>query len=83
MPQSATLEYGVDDDGSIFVNGALVVSNHDGIADGGLVDTGACLVADANVIAFTATEPEPSTYAMLLLGLGAFGMVRHRPHREC
>ena len=55
-PQSATLEHSVDEDGSIFVNEALVVSNHDGIADGGLVDIGAYLVADADVIAFTATD---------------------------
>ena len=104
VPQSATLEYGIDDDGDIIVNGTRVVSDQNGIANGGLVDIGAYLVAGANVIAFTATDnfavygynhaawiqvegitaavPEPSTYAMLLLGLGAFGMVRGRSRRE-
>ena len=104
VPQSATLEYGIEDDGAIFVNGTLVVSDHNGLANGGLVDTGAYLIAGANVIAFTVTDnfavygynhsswiqidgvtaavPEPSTYAMLLLGLAAFGMVRGRSHRK-
>ncbi len=104
-PQSATLEYGIDDDGDIFVNGALVVADHNGIANGGLVDISSYLVAGANVVAFTATDnfetwgynhaawiqvdgvvaavPEPSTYAMLLLGLAAVGLVRGRSRREC
>jgi hypothetical protein len=104
VPQSATLEYGIDDDGDIFVNGALVVGDHNGIANGGLVDITSHLVAGANVIAFTATDnfaawgynhqawirvdgvvaavPEPSTYAMFLLGLVAVGLVRGRSRRE-
>lgn len=103
-PQSATLEYGIDDDGDIFVNGALVVGDHNGMANGGVVDISSYLVAGANVIAFTATDnfevwghnhaawiqidgtvaavPEPSTYAMLLLGLGAVGLTRGRSRRE-
>jgi hypothetical protein len=54
--QSATLEYGIDDDGDIFVNGVLVVSDHNGMANGGLVDITSYLTAGANVIAFTATD---------------------------
>ncbi len=60
LPQSATLEYGIDDDGDIFVNGTLVVSDHNGIANGGTADIGAYLVAGANVIAFSATDNFPS-----------------------
>ena len=56
VPQSATLGYGIDDDGDIFVNGTLVVSDHYGFANGGLVDIGAYFIAGANVIAFTATN---------------------------
>ncbi len=103
-PQSATLEYGIDDDGDIFVNGALVVGDHNGMANNGLVDITSYLVAGANVIGFSATDnfavwgynhsawlriegtvaavPEPSTYAMLLIGLGAVGLVRGRLRRE-
>ena len=104
VPQSARLGYGIDDDGDIFVNGTLVVSDHYGFANGGLVDIGAYFIAGANVIAFTATDnvaicgynpsawiqidgvttavPEPSTNAMLLLGMGKFGMVRGRSRGE-
>lgn len=60
VPPSAMLEYGIDDDGDIFVNGTLVVSDHNGIANGGTADIGAYLVAGANVIAFSATDNFPS-----------------------
>ena len=56
VPQSARLGYGIDDDGDILVNGTLVVSDHYGFANGGLVDIGAYFIAGANVIAFTATD---------------------------
>lgn len=100
LPQSATLDYGIDDDGDIFVNGTLVVSDHNGFANGGSADIGAYLVAGTNVIAFSATDnvpawgynhaawlrvegtvaavPEPSTWAMLALGLGTVGFMRLR-----
>ena len=50
VPQSARLGYGIDDDGDILVN------DHSGLANGGLVDIGAYFIAGANVIAFTATD---------------------------
>lgn len=103
-PQSAMLEYGIDDDGDIWVNGTLVVSDHNGIANGGFADVSPYLVAGNNVIAFTATDnyqtygynhaawirvegtvaavPEASTYAMLLLGLGAVGLMRGRRRND-
>ena len=96
--QSARLGYGIDDDGDILVN------DHSGLANGGLIDIGAFLIVGANVIAFTATDnvaicgynpsawiqidgvttavPEPSTNAMLLLGMGKFGMGRGRSRGE-
>lgn len=99
-PQSAMLEYGLDDDGDIFINGVLVATDHNGVANGGFVDVTGYLGAGDNVIAFTATDnyptwgynhaawirvdgtvaavPEPSTYAMLVLGLGALGLTRLR-----
>ena len=106
LPQSAMLEYGLDDDGDIFINGVRVAADHNGGANGGFVDVTSYLVAGNNVIAFTAVDnypawgynhaawirvegtvaavPEPSTYAMLVLGLGAVGLTRLRrrePHR--
>lgn len=57
LPLSAVLDGGFDDDGDLFINGTLVVSNHNGYADNFLdVDVTPYLATGINLIAFTATD---------------------------
>ena len=60
LPLSAVLDGGFDDDGDIFINGILVVSNQNGYADNFLnIDVTPYLVTGINLIAFTATDNYP------------------------
>lgn len=57
LPLSAVLNGGFDDDGDLFINGILVVSNHNGVADNFLnIDVTPYLATGNNLIAFTATD---------------------------
>lgn len=57
LPLSAVLNGGIDDDGDVFINGILVVSNQNGIADNFLnIDVTPYLSIGNNLIAFTATD---------------------------
>ncbi|MDP2027718.1 PEP-CTERM sorting domain-containing protein [Sulfuriferula sp.] len=57
LPLSAVLNGGFDDDGDLFINGILVVSNHNGYADSFLnIDVTPYLATGNNLIAFTATD---------------------------
>jgi hypothetical protein len=60
LPFTAQLNGAFDDDGDIFINGALVISNHDGVAGGfNVLDLLPFLVAGDNLIAFSATDNFP------------------------
>lgn len=60
MPTSAALEGGFDDDVDLWVNGTLVVSDHNGIANGvGVADLLPYLKLGENLIAFAATDNYP------------------------
>jgi hypothetical protein len=58
LPLAAWLDSAFDDDGDIYVNGAHVVSNHDGVAGWASIslDLTPYLVVGNNLIAFTATD---------------------------
>lgn len=54
---TAFLDGGIDDDGDIYVNGTLVVSNHDGLAGGfGPINVAPYLVQGVNLIAVAAAD---------------------------
>ncbi len=55
-PLSALLNSGFDDDGDLFVNGALVISDHNGFANDSFADITPYLVAGDNLIAFTVMD---------------------------
>lgn len=60
LPLSAVLNGGFDDDGDLFINGILVVSNQNGFADNFLnIDVTPYLATGNNLIAFTATDNYP------------------------
>lgn len=59
LPLSARLDSAFDDDGDIFINGVLVVSDHNGTAGVSFADIGSYLVLGDNLIAFTATDNYP------------------------
>ena len=60
LPISASLEGGFDDDVDLWVNGNLVVSDHNGIANNvGVADLLPYLQLGDNVIAFAATDNYP------------------------
>ena len=60
LPLSAVLNGGFDDDGDLFINGILVVSNQNGFADNFLnIDVTPYLATGSNLIAFTATDNYP------------------------
>lgn len=60
LPLSAVLNGGFDDDGDLFINGTLVVSNQNGFADNFLnIDVTPYLTTGNNLIAFTATDNFP------------------------
>ncbi|MDI6748347.1 MAG: PEP-CTERM sorting domain-containing protein [Rhodocyclaceae bacterium] len=56
LPLSAILNNGFDDDGDIYINGVLVVSDHDGSAGNSSADITSHLVLGDNLIAFTAID---------------------------
>lgn len=56
LPLSAVLNNGFDDDGDIYVNGNLVVSDHNGFANNSFADITSHLVIGDNLIAFTAID---------------------------
>lgn len=56
LPLSALLNSGFDDDGDIYVNGTLVVSDHNGFANNSFADITSNLVIGDNLIAFTAID---------------------------
>lgn len=61
LPLSAVLNGGFDDDGDLFINGILVVSNQNGIADNFLnVDVTPYLALGNNLIAFASTDNYPT-----------------------
>lgn len=60
LPLSAVLDGGFDDDGAVFINGTLVVSDQSGFADHFLnIDVTPYLQIGNNLIAFTATDNYP------------------------
>ena len=61
LPLAAWLDSAFDDDGDIYINGTLVVSNHDGVAGYASLslDLMPYLVLGDNLIAFTATDNYP------------------------
>ncbi len=59
LPLTAVLEGGIDDDGEIYVNGALVVVENNGYANGFLVDITPYLTVGDNLIAFRAYDNFP------------------------
>lgn len=108
LPTSAALLAGFDDDADVWVNGNLVISDHNGIANNvGVPDLLPYLTVGANLVAFTVNDnfpvygynhsswlqidgqvaavtavPEPTTYALMLVGLGAtaFAVRRRKVH---
>lgn len=56
LPVSALLNNGFDDDGDIYVNGNLVVSDHNGFANNSFADITSNLVIGDNLIAFAAID---------------------------
>lgn len=59
LPLAAFVNNGFDDDGDLFINGAQVVSDHDGMATNSSADITSHLVAGNNVIAFVVTDNYP------------------------
>jgi hypothetical protein len=60
MPTSATLGGGFDDDVDLWINGTLVLGDHNGIANGvGVADLLPYLQVGQNLIAFAATDNYP------------------------
>ncbi len=59
LPLSAILNNGFDDDGDIYINGFLVVSDHNGFASNSTADITSYLVLGDNLVAFTATDNYP------------------------
>lgn len=60
LPLSAILNGGIDDDGDVYINGVLVVSNHNGFADNFLnIDVTSYLTTGNNLIAFAASDNFP------------------------
>jgi len=59
LPVSALLNSGFDDDGDLWVNGTLVISDHNGFANDSFADITPYLVTGDNLIAFTATDNYP------------------------
>ncbi|MFZ3083537.1 PEP-CTERM sorting domain-containing protein [Rhodoferax ferrireducens] len=59
LPLSAVLNNGFDDDGDIYVNGNLVVSDHNGSAGNSFADITSHMVIGDNLIAFTAIDNYP------------------------
>jgi hypothetical protein len=60
MPASAALEGGFDDDVDLWINGTLVLSDHNGVANAvGVADLLPYLQVGQNLIAFAATDNYP------------------------
>ena len=55
-PSSASLEWGVDDDAQIYINGQLVVNDQDGVATGGTVDVSSWVFSGVNLVAVKAHD---------------------------
>lgn len=56
LPLSALLTNGFDDDGDIYINGTLVVSDHNGYANNSTADITSYLVLGDNLIAYTVAD---------------------------
>ena len=60
LPASASLLAGFDDDADVWVNGTLVISDHNGIANGvGVANLLPYLSVGNNLVAFTVTDNYP------------------------
>ena len=60
LPASASLVAGFDDDADVWVNGALVISDHNGIANNvGVANLLPYLTVGANLVAFTVSDNYP------------------------
>lgn len=59
LPLSAFLNTGFDDDGDLFINGAQIISDHNGSANNSFADITSYLTIGNNLIAFTATDNYP------------------------